>query len=199
MQHLSTSVALGACSFAVVFTMSLQQFNVAAHRVRTAFFTSLAIGVASLVQFKVLPGPTGPLDIAAYLLGSACGVSASILAHPWLLKLLSPAKAPPAGDPRGIWVPMPAGLHGATRELVERLAFQLATKLRRAEQKYGYSDGWRSPDWEAECRAALHAHVAKGDPLDVAAYAAFCMHHGWSTALPADLQPAHQPTKELTS
>lgn len=80
------------------------------------------------------------------------------------------------------------GLHPATADLVQRFSTALADKLRKAEQKYGYSDGWLSPDWQAECQRHLAEHVAKGDPRDVAAYAAFCWHHGWSTASP----PQHQ-------
>src|SRR5690606_15339082 len=51
-----------------------------------------------------------------------------------------------------------------------------------AEKKYGYSDGWASPDWMDECRAKLIEHLGKGDPRDVAAYCAFLWHHGESTA-----------------
>jgi hypothetical protein len=93
------------------------------------------------------------------------------------------------------------GLHRETASLVMRFAGSLAAKLRRAEEKYGYTDGWARDDWEAECRQHLHEHVAKGDPLDVAAYAAFCWAHGWSTA--SDPSPAPegeggwQPTTTL--
>lgn len=75
-------------------------------------------------------------------------------------------------------------LHPATADLVSRFMGALAEKLAAAEAKYGYSDGWASPIWQEECRRQLHHHAAKGDPRDVAAYAAFCWHHGWSTASP---------------
>lgn len=75
-----------------------------------------------------------------------------------------------------------AGLHPATADLVSRFAVALAEKLAAAERKYGYSDGWASPDWLDECREKLLAHVAKGDPRDVAAYCAFLWHHGEHTA-----------------
>jgi hypothetical protein len=32
-----------------------------------------------------------------------------------------------------------------------------------------------------ECQQHLSEHLAKGDPRDVAAYAAFCWYHGWPT------------------
>lgn len=73
-------------------------------------------------------------------------------------------------------------LHPQTAALINRFAFALACKLAKAEVKYGYTDGWRDEEWEAECRAQLVAHIAKGDPLDVAAYCAFMFHHQWSTA-----------------
>ncbi len=75
-----------------------------------------------------------------------------------------------------------AQIHPATTDLVHRFAAALREKLAAAEQKYGYSDNWRADDWLDECRAQLAAHVAKGDPRDVAAYCAFLWHHGASTA-----------------
>lgn len=78
-----------------------------------------------------------------------------------------------------------AGLHPKTADLVQRFAAALSEKLAAAEKKYGYGDGWASPDWMDECRQKLVEHIAKGDPRDVAAYCAFLWHHGESTAAPA--------------
>jgi hypothetical protein len=78
----------------------------------------------------------------------------------------------------------PVALHPATADLVQRFARALAEKLAAAEAKYGYSDGWRDPNWMDECRAKLIEHVSKGDPRDVAAYCAFLWHHGESTRTP---------------
>lgn len=72
-------------------------------------------------------------------------------------------------------------LHPATADLVNRFATALAAKLLRSQQKYGYTDGWSSTDWEHECRMQMMDHIPKGDPLDVAAYCAFLWHHGWPT------------------
>ena len=72
--------------------------------------------------------------------------------------------------------------HQDTGRMVRAFSAALADKLARAELKYGYTNGWLTNDWEPECRAQLAAHVVKGDPLDVAAYAAFCWARGWSTA-----------------
>ena len=68
-----------------------------------------------------------------------------------------------------------------TDRLVERFAVAVKAKLTRAEAKYGWQNAWAKADWELECRAHLGRHVLKGDPVDVAAYAAFCWHHGWET------------------
>jgi hypothetical protein len=89
-------------------------------------------------------------------------------------------------ETKGMWVPYPSNLHHETAQLVAKLAFRLAIKLRKAERKYGFTDGWRDDTWMDRCQAELSAHVAKGDPLDVAAYCAFCLHHGWSTAANGD-------------
>jgi hypothetical protein len=86
---------------------------------------------------------------------------------------------------------IPAGLHPETAALVGRFATALAAKLKRAEDKYGYSDGWRSPDWRGECAAKLREHVDKGDPLDVAAFCAFQHHHAWATNDAGQLLVSH--------
>jgi hypothetical protein len=80
-------------------------------------------------------------------------------------------------------------LHPATADLVQRFATALAAKLRAAEVKYGYSTGWRDDAWQEECRAGLMKHVMKGDPLDVAAFAAFCWDRRWSAA---PMYPDHE-------
>jgi hypothetical protein len=74
-------------------------------------------------------------------------------------------------------------LHPRTRDLVSRFSVALAGKLAAAERKYGYTDGWADDDWMEECRGKLIEHVAKGDPIDVAAYCAFLWHHGEYTEL----------------
>lgn len=88
------------------------------------------------------------------------------------------------------WLTNGAALHPATVNLVVRFARALSKKLAAAETKYGYSDGWLSPDWMDECRSKLMEHIAKGDPRDVAAYCAFLWHHGASTAV---AQPSQAP------
>lgn len=82
---------------------------------------------------------------------------------------------------REVLEPQVNELHPATEDLVERFAAALKAKLLAAQVKYGYSNGWQQDDWADKCRTDLAEHVAKGDPLDVAAYAAFAWHHGWPT------------------
>lgn len=90
------------------------------------------------------------------------------------LAILSALAAPPSPSKAD-------GLHPATSAMVDSFALALKGKLRAAEIKYGHGDSWRADDWQDKCRADLLAHVHKGDPRDVAAYAAFCWAHGWST------------------
>lgn len=90
---------------------------------------------------------------------------------------------------------LPEDLHPDTRRLIQDFAKALADKLRRAEKKHGYSNGWAATDWENECRSNMLAHIGKGDPLDVAAFCAFMWRHSWPTVakpfephLPPDLR-----------
>ena len=85
------------------------------------------------------------------------------------------------------------------KELVEGFAEALLAKLIAAEMKYGWNNGWAKPVWEDDCRRHLLEHVAKGDPLDVAAYAAFCWHHGWGTSLTKPPFPGNIPDKKLAT
>lgn len=74
-----------------------------------------------------------------------------------------------------------AAPHAQTDRLIDRFADAVRRKLARAEAKHGWRNAWARDDWNGECQTHLAQHVAKGDPLDVAAYAAFCWHHGWPT------------------
>ena len=97
-----------------------------------------------------------------------------------------------------IKIDIPKELHTASQELVRGFAAAVAAKLRIAETKYGYSDGWRQQDWEAECRRHLREHLEKGDPIDVAIYCAFMWRRGWSTVEPrAEPQCEHGLARNL--
>lgn len=85
-------------------------------------------------------------------------------------------------------VKLPDGLNPTTVRLVHEFATAMAAKLKASQEKYGYVDGWARSDWEGECRQHLSTHLKKGDPLDVAIYAAFMWRHGWSTKETSDVR-----------
>ncbi|MBO6759145.1 MAG: hypothetical protein JJ902_22665 [Roseibium sp.] len=61
----------------------------------------------------------------------------------------------------------------ALDQLVDRFAAAMKSKLRLAAMERGKS-GWDDPNWHPEAiRLALFDHVAKGDAVDVANFAAF--------------------------
>lgn len=72
-------------------------------------------------------------------------------------------------------------LHPQTDALIDQFAVALKDKLTKAQRKYGFTNNWVNSDWKEQCQAELLSHLDKGDPRDVAAYAAFCWFHGWST------------------
>lgn len=81
--------------------------------------------------------------------------------------------------------PIQAGWPSGTDKLVDRFAEALKAKLRAAEAKYGYNDGWLDDHWQDDLRTKLVEHLHKGDPRDVAAYCAFAWHHAWSVTPPS--------------
>ena len=69
---------------------------------------------------------------------------------------------------------------GSLRALVEGFSAALLAKLEASASRRADPDEWRGDGWRDALCDELARHVAKGDPLDVAAYAAFAWHHGWS-------------------
>lgn len=88
-----TAALLFAATFAAVITLGLQQINVERRHVLAAVLTSPFIGLSHLVLFKLLPGPTDALEIAAYLAGGSAGIAAAIWAHPRIVGLLARRRA----------------------------------------------------------------------------------------------------------
>lgn len=86
-------------------------------------------------------------------------------------------------------VPLPAGMSRLTGLLVQNVAAKMAEKLHQAELKHGFGETWMQDDWEEVCRRHMMDHIRKGDPVDVANYAAFMIYHGWSTSDPKKLAP----------
>lgn len=64
-------------------------------------------------------------------------------------------------------------------KLVVTFALALFDKLEAAERKHGWNRAWMRDGWADDLRRDIRQHVDKGDPLDVAAYAAFAWSHGW--------------------
>lgn len=124
--------------------------------------------------------------ITAELVGATGGINPDATSIDDIFDSPPHATASQESAPRqeAVALTLPLELHTRTKDLVVRFASALAEKLYRAEEKYGYSDGWIEDDWLDECRDKLNEHVAKGDPRDVAAYCAFLWHHGSYTAAP---------------
>lgn len=78
-------------------------------------------------------------------------------------------------------IPIPAELHPDTAHALIKFAGALAIKLRKNEEKYGYSNGWLTEDWEEKFHLEHMAHIAKGDPRDNAIYNLFAWTRGWKT------------------
>lgn len=76
---------------------------------------------------------------------------------------------------------IPVGLPQTLEQLFQGFGQALLEKALRAREKYGFpEDGWRQEGWQATLAKELLEHVHKGDPRDVAVYAAFAWYHGWS-------------------
>lgn len=92
-------------------------------------------------------------------------------------QFLKPSAARSAGeDPQGT-----AELE-ALDALVDAFALAMKRKLRRAALDKGRS-GWDDPSWSFDAmRSSLFSHLCKGDPIDVANFAAFLWNRDGSTA-----------------
>lgn len=90
----------------------------------------------------------------------------------------------------------PIALAPKTQHLVAEFAQALAGKLYEAQTKYLVWDSWADGGWRADCQTKLLAHVLKGDPRDVAAYAAFCWFHKWPTA-PAEARETFEAYEKM--
>jgi hypothetical protein len=69
-------------------------------------------------------------------------------------------------------------------QLVADFAGAVLQKARQAQAKriaLGKSGTWQDNDWQENLISELQAHVAKGDPRDVAIYSMFAWYHGWHT------------------
>jgi hypothetical protein len=81
-----TALLLFAATFGTVLTLGIQQLNVQGNHRLLAAITALAIGSCQLALYKVLPGPTEPLEIAAFLAGGPTGILTAMALHPRLVR-----------------------------------------------------------------------------------------------------------------
>ncbi len=73
-------------TFALVLFLGLQSLNVnGGHRLMSAI-TCFGIGASNLTVLKIMPGPTGWVEIAAYLIGGPLGILTSMAIHPWMAR-----------------------------------------------------------------------------------------------------------------
>lgn len=77
---------LFSATFALVLFLGLQQMNVHGGHRALAAVTSLLIAVANITILKIMPGPTGWLEVVAYLAGGPLGILSSMAVHPWIAR-----------------------------------------------------------------------------------------------------------------
>lgn len=81
-----TAMILFSATFGTVLALGLQSLNVnGGHRLLAAL-TSFMIGSCQLALYKVMPGPTDAIEVAAYLLGGPVGIVAAMALHPRLVQ-----------------------------------------------------------------------------------------------------------------
>lgn len=61
------------------------------------------------------------------------------------------------------------------RELTDTLYFE----LRRAKEKYGYTDGWIRNDWHDELIVNLRDHIQRNKTIGAIAFLGFAWYHKW--------------------
>ncbi len=82
-----TELTLFARTFILVFALGLQSINVNNGHYILAALTSFVIGAGQMVLYKLAPNAEWT-DIAAYLVGGPFGITASMWAHPKLVRII---------------------------------------------------------------------------------------------------------------
>ena len=85
-------LALFFSTFVLVFALGIQSLNVNNGHRLAAVLTSFAIGGSNLVLFKLAPDASG-MEAAAFLLVGPFGIYAAMIAHPWLVRIISRRRA----------------------------------------------------------------------------------------------------------
>lgn len=82
-----TELTLFASTFILVFALGAQSLNVNNGHHIAAALTSFVIGSSQMILFKLAP-EASLSEIFAFLIGGPFGITASMWAHPRLVKLL---------------------------------------------------------------------------------------------------------------
>lgn len=88
-------------TFIVVLALGIQSLNVNGGHRFLAAMTSFAIGTSNLVILKIIPGPTGVVEIAAYLCGGPIGIVTAMNLHPYLAKKFGKREASTSDASKG--------------------------------------------------------------------------------------------------
>lgn len=81
-----TALALFASTYLLVLFLGLQSLNVNGGHRLMAVVTSFGIGAANITILKIMPGPTGAVELLAYLVGGPAGILTSMAIHPWTVR-----------------------------------------------------------------------------------------------------------------
>ena len=68
-------------TYTTVFALGFQSLNVNQGHPKSAFATSLVIGLSNLVILKMIPETQEFIDVMAYLLGGPFGIVSSMYVH----------------------------------------------------------------------------------------------------------------------
>lgn len=83
---LAPAAALFFATFFLVLFLGLQSLNVNQGHKLLAALTSFGISTANITVLKIMPGPTGFFEVAAYCLGGPAGILTSMAIHPWMVR-----------------------------------------------------------------------------------------------------------------
>lgn len=86
-----TELTLFTSTFVLVFALGAQSLNVNNGHYIAAALTSFVIGAGQMVLFKLAPNASWS-EIAAFLLGGPFGITASMWAHPCLVRIFQRSK-----------------------------------------------------------------------------------------------------------
>lgn len=86
-----TELTLFASTFILVFALGAQSLNVNNGHFVAAAITSFVIGAGQMILFKLAPHASWS-EITAFLLGGPFGITASMWAHPHLVRIITRRK-----------------------------------------------------------------------------------------------------------